>query len=75
MYYNYHAMAKRLIRGNNLIGASVFSNYHHISPALVLYFKNHTPIPIRQYMWVDYLPLLSAQNITIQNPDNIKIEN
>lgn len=65
MYYNYHAMAKKLIASNHTIGASIFLKYHHISPALVIYFDNHKPIPIREYMWNDYLPLLKAQNIKI----------
>lgn len=75
MYYNYHAMAKRLILSHNTISATIFANYHHISPALVLYFKNHAPIPIRQYMWHEYLPLLANENIQILNPDNLPLNN
>lgn len=72
-YYNYHAMAKRLINTNHCIGASLFSSYHHIYPALVLYFDNHKPIPIREYMWEDYLDLLKEQNIHINNDENIPL--
>lgn len=71
-YYNYHAIAKRLIESNHLLGVSIFSTYHHISPALVLYFDNHRPVPIREYMWNDYLPIIKSKNIQILNPDNIK---
>ena len=70
MYYNYHAMAKKLILSNHTIGATIFDKYHHISPALVIYFDNHKPIPIREYMWNDYLPLLEAQNIKILKNSN-----
>lgn len=70
-YYNYHAIAKRLIERGNLLSASLFQSYRHISPALVLYFENHRPIPIRQYMWRDYLELIERKNIKILNPDNI----
>ncbi len=64
-YYNYHAMAKRLIKNGNCIASSIFETYHHISPALVLYFENHKPIPIREYMWNDYIELLSQYKINI----------
>ena len=67
MYYNYHAIAKRLINENHTIGASFFDRYHHISPALVIYFDNHKPIPIREYMMDDYLKLLKEKNIKILN--------
>lgn len=71
MYYNYHAIAKKLILNNHTIGASIFEQYHHISPALVIYFDNHKPIPIREYMWADYLLLLKQQNIKILNENKI----
>lgn len=74
MYYNYHARAKNLILTHHCIGASIFSNYHHIYPALVLYFDNHKPIPIREYRWNEYLDMLKTQNITIQNDKNIPLE-
>ncbi len=74
MYYNYHARAKNLIKTNHCISASIFSKYHHIYPALVLYFDNHKPIPIREYMWQEYLDLLKNYEITIQNEENIPLE-
>jgi len=74
-YYNYHAMAKNLIKNGNCFSATIFSSYHHIRPALVLYFNNHKPIPIRQYRWQEYLPLLSLFDITINNPENINLQN
>ena len=72
-YYNYHAMAKKLLNNNNCIGATIFYKYHHISPALVLYFENNKPIPIRQYMWKDYLETLHILNIQVLNPENLEI--
>ena len=74
-YYNYHAMAKKLLNSGNCFAASFYKNYHHISPALVLYFENHKPIPIREYMWKDYFEILKCLKISIQNPDNIDIKN
>lgn len=73
-YFNYHAKAKMLISNGNCISASIFSNYHHIRPALVLYFENNIPIPIRDYMWNDYINLLKENNISINNPENINLE-
>ena len=72
-YFNYHAKAKRLIENGNCISASIFSNYHKIRPALVLYFENNIPIPIRDYMWKDYLKLLKQHEISINNPENINL--
>ena len=73
-YFNYHAKAKQLIDSGHLIGASIFANYHHISPALVLYFDSHRPIPIREYMWGDYLEKIKANKIDILNEENVPIE-
>lgn len=72
-YFNYHAKAKALIKNNNCISASIFLNYHNIKPALVLYFENNIPIPIRDYMWKDYFPLLKQQGINIHNPNDIDL--
>ena len=72
-YFNYHAKAKNLIRTNHILSASIFAEYHHIKPALVLYFDNSRPIPIRDYMWREYLDLLIEQNIPIINMDNIPL--
>ena len=72
-YFNFHAKAKRLIEQDYCISASIFSSYNHIRPALVLYFENNIPIPIRDYMWKDYLPLLEKHKITINNPENIDL--
>ncbi len=72
-YYNYHAMAKNLIKSGNCFSATIFQTYHHISPALVLYFNNHKPIPVRQYRWQEYLPLLSLFDIQLNNPNNLDL--
>ena len=58
-YYNYHAVVKKLIFEGELVGYKFMEEYRGIAPALVLYFKNHAPIPIRSYRWEEYLPLLN----------------
>lgn len=73
-YYNYHAIAKRLIENNHLIAVSVFPEYKNIRPAMVLYFDNHRPIPIREYMWDDYLDKIHNKKIEIINEHNIPLK-
>lgn len=73
-YFNYHAKAKNLIKSGACISCSVFSNYHNIKPALVLYFTNNKPIPIRDYMWNEYIPLINERNIPINNCENINLQ-
>lgn len=55
MYYNYHAKAKQLIAEGHLTNMEIVERWNTIAPALVLYFDNHKPMPIRQYRWDEYL--------------------
>lgn len=55
MYYNYHAKAKQLIAEGHLVKHEIVESWNAISPALVLYFDNHRPMPIRQYRWDEYI--------------------
>ncbi len=68
-YYNYHATAKRLIREGKLIRWFLADRYHTIAPALVLVFDDvrHPVMPIREYRWEEYRPLLQevAQRETL----------
>lgn len=59
-YYNYHATAKRLIREGKLVRWYIADRYKTIAPALVLIFDDdsHPVMPIREYRWDEYLPLL-----------------
>ena len=72
-YFNYHARAKNLIKTDHCFAVSIFKNYHNIKPALVLYFDNHSHMPIRDYMWEDYILILKEKNLSINNPDNIDL--
>ena len=58
MYYNYHGKAKNLIKEGHLIEYKYLHEYNNISPALVLYFDNNIPMPIREYRWKEYLEFL-----------------
>ena len=57
-YYNYHAQAKNLIAHGHLIRYEIVERWNHISPALVLYFDNHRPMPIREERWQAYMKLV-----------------
>lgn len=54
-YYNYHAQAKKLINEGHLVKMEIVPKWNSISPALVLFFDNHRPMPIREYRWNEYL--------------------
>lgn len=58
MYYNYHAKAKQLIANGNLMEFYIVPSWNNISPALVLFFDNHLPMPIRKYKWEEYWDIL-----------------
>ena len=58
MYYNYHARAHQLIDEGHLIKTEIVDDWNGIKPALVLYFDNHRPMPIRQYRWDEYKEVL-----------------
>ncbi|MBO5022531.1 MAG: thermostable hemolysin delta-VPH [Clostridia bacterium] len=58
MYYNYHAQVKKKLLNGELIGYEFVDEYNGISPALVLYFKNSRPMPIRNHRWEEYLPYI-----------------
>ena len=49
MYFNDHAKARRLIREGHCT---------HFEPALILYFDNEVPIPIRKDRWADYFEFI-----------------
>lgn len=66
-YFNYHAQCKKLIQSKHFLGATILPTYKHISPALVFYFDNHKPMPIREYRWSEYFDLLKKLNVKTHN--------
>ena len=55
MYFNYHGKVKQAIDSDIVTKIEIVDNYNGISPAMVLYFKNHKPMPIREHKWDDYI--------------------
>lgn len=66
-YFNYHAKAKKLIREKQLWGYKITTSWNSISPALVLFFIDNIPMPIREHKWNDYLTLIK-QVYSDKNP-------
>ena len=64
-YYNYHAIAHNLIKNGHCLYAKFEEKHNNISPALVLYFNNHKPMPIRENKFSEYLLLLNYYEINI----------
>lgn len=61
MYYNYHAKAKKLIAEGHLVNYEIVPRWKAIVPAMVLYFDNHKPMPIRKYRWDEYWEILDKE--------------
>ena len=61
MYFSYHAKAKKLIKNGELIDYKIMDNWNGITPALVLFFSSHRPMPIREEKWGEYLPLFEKK--------------
>jgi hypothetical protein len=59
-YFNYHAKAKNLIEAGHLTKFEIVKNWNGISPALVLYFDNSKPMPIREYRFDEYFNILKG---------------
>mgnify|MGYP001089798776 FL=1 len=70
-YYHYHAVAKRLIREGKLRRWYIADRYKGIAPALVLIFddERHPVMPIREYRFEEYLPLLTDTAPGLQGKD------
>lgn len=58
MYFNYHAKIKKLISEGHLTGYKIVESYNNISPALVLYFDNSKPMPVRKHHFEEYFAIL-----------------
>ena len=65
-YFNYHAKAKNLIKSNHCIKAELVQKHNDISPALILYFDNNIPMPIRLHRFDEYFELLKCYNVQVE---------
>ena len=67
MYYNYHGVAKKLIREGHLIGYEVASEKDG-KRRLLLIFDSHPPMPIREERIIEYAELLSSHLVRRGDP-------
>ena len=59
-YFNYHAKAQNLIKDGHLVKFEIVEKWNNTAPALVLYFDNNRPIPIRAHRFDEYLKLIDS---------------
>lgn len=65
-YFNYHAKAKGLIKAGHCVKAEMTNAYNAVSPALVLYFDNNIPMPIREHRFAEYFELLKQFDVEVE---------
>ena len=61
MYFNYHGKVKKVIDSDVITKIEIVDNYNGITPAMVIYFKNHPPMPIREHKWDEYIEYLTDE--------------
>ena len=55
MYYDYHAVARKLIKEGHLVAFEKRERWGNIAPAFVLFFDCHRPMPIREQRVAEYV--------------------
>lgn len=65
-YFNYHAKAQGLIKSGHCVKAEFVDKYKDIAPALVLYFDNNIPMPIRLHKFAEYFELLKRYAVEVE---------
>lgn len=61
MHFNYHAKVKKIINEDKITKIEIVDNYHDICPAMLIYFENHPPVPIREHKWDEYIAYLNEE--------------
>ena len=60
-YFNYHAKVKNLIAKGHCKGFELVDDWNGIKPAMVIYFDNNKPMPIREHKWDEYFILFRKE--------------
>ena len=58
MYFNYHAKVKKKIAQVGVEKFEFVQEYNNISPALLIYFKDGSVMPIREHKFLEYVALI-----------------
>lgn len=62
MYFNYHAKVKKKIAEVGVEKFEFVEKYNNISPALLIYFKDGSVMPIREHKFLEYVALFDKNN-------------
>lgn len=62
MYFNYHANVKKKIAQVGVEKFEFVQEYNNISPALLIYFKDGSVMPIREHKFLEYVALFDKNN-------------
>ena len=62
MYFNYHAKVKNKIEQVGVEKFEFVEKYKNISPALLIYFKDGSMMPIREHKFLEYIALIDNNN-------------
>ena len=62
MYFNYHSKVKQIIDEDIITKIEIVDNWNGIAPAMVIHFKNHKPMPIREHKWDEYIQYIKSLN-------------
>ena len=54
--------AKKLIQTGHLVRFEAVKKHNDLSPALVLYFDNHSPIAVSKELWAEYSDVIISSN-------------
>ena len=63
MYYNYHGIIKQKIKNNELVKVEFVDEYKKIKNVMLLYFKDGSIKPIREYRWLEYFILINNKKL------------
>ena len=58
MYFNYYAKVKKKIAQVGVEKFEFVQEYNNISPALLIYFKDGSVMPIREHKFLEYVALI-----------------
>ena len=63
MYYNYHGIIKQKIKNGELLKVEFVDEYKKIKNVMLLYFKDGSVKPIRDYRWLEYFILINNKKL------------
>lgn len=68
-YFSYHGKIRKLVKGGELEKVVFVERYKQISPALVLFFKTHAPMPVRKHRFEEYKEFLEKYGFEVEIPE------